>query len=403
MSPLRILQVTPYYEHAWAYGGIPRVVAALARGLAERGHAVTVCTTDVADERSRLSAGRESPSSPPVEVRVFPNLSNRLAYGLQLYTPRGLGRFLEGHAGGFDVAHIHGCHHLPGVVAARQLRRAGVPYLLTPNGTAPRIERRRAAKWLFDTTVGRRVTPGAALVLAVSEAERRQLTALGIAPNRLRLLPNPLVLDEFDPPCDRGRLRTRWKLGNGPLVLYLGMLTPRKGLGTLVEAFAAVAGEGVAGAQLVLAGNDRGMVPELRRRLQRAGCAQQATLTGTLRGRERLEALADADVLAYPSRDEAFGLVPLEALLCGTPVVVADDHGCGEVIAAVGGGLRVPPGDVRALAEALRAVLTDAVQWRRRAADAAHEVRRRFASARVCAGLEELYKEVLAAGSARVA
>ena len=99
---MRILQVTPYYENAWAYGGIPRVVAALSHGLARRGHQVTVCTTDVRDERSRLEGEERGGGSP--DVRVFPNLSNRLAYHLQLFLPRGLDRFpLTVTGGNIDV------------------------------------------------------------------------------------------------------------------------------------------------------------------------------------------------------------------------------------------------------------------------------------------------------------
>src|SRR4029078_8104636 len=143
----RVLHVAPYYEEAWAYGGIPRVVSRLARGLARRGHRVTVCTTDVCDATSRLPAERRGGAG-GVELRVFPNLSNHLAYHWQLFTPRGLGEALREIAAELDVAHLHGCHHLPGAIAARALARAGVPYVLSPNGTAPLLERRRAAKWL---------------------------------------------------------------------------------------------------------------------------------------------------------------------------------------------------------------------------------------------------------------
>jgi glycosyltransferase involved in cell wall biosynthesis len=63
--------------------------------------------------------------------------------------------------------------------------------------------------------------------------------------------------------------------------------------------------------------------------------------TGTLHGPDRLALLVDADVLVYPSTHEVFGLVPLEGLLCGAPVVVGDDCGCGELIHEAGAGLTV--------------------------------------------------------------
>src|SRR5438034_1069928 len=93
--------------------------------------------------------------------------------------------------------------------------------------------------------------------------------------------------------------------------------------------------------------------PVRARRLD--GCS---TATGLLRGRDRLEALADADAVVYPSEHEIFGLVPLEALLAGTPVVVADDSGCGEIIRQAGGDV-VPLGDADALALAIDRILDD--------------------------------------------
>src|SRR5262249_57228997 len=88
----------------------------------------------------------KSTTTDGVAVRIFPNLSNRLAYHLQFFVPLGLDRYMADHAASFDVAHLHACRNLPGVIAARHLRSAGVPYVLAPNGTAPRIERRRVAK-----------------------------------------------------------------------------------------------------------------------------------------------------------------------------------------------------------------------------------------------------------------
>ena len=91
---LRILHVTPYFTDAWAYGGIPRLATTLTTGLVRRGHRVTVCTTDVCDRLNRLPTPSPTPSPAGLDVRVFPNWSNRLAYELQVFTPRGLGRYL---------------------------------------------------------------------------------------------------------------------------------------------------------------------------------------------------------------------------------------------------------------------------------------------------------------------
>ena len=68
-------------------------------------------------------------------------------------------------------------------------------------------------------------------------------------------------------------------------------------------------------------------------------------------------AYREADVLVYPSTYEIFGLVPFEALLCGTPVIVTDDCGCGEIIKKAECGYLAHYGDVAGLAEALRFAL----------------------------------------------
>jgi glycosyltransferase involved in cell wall biosynthesis len=150
----------------------------------------------------------------------------------------------------------------------------------------------------------------------------------------------------------------------------------------------------------VIAGNDMGSDSSTRALVRRLGIHDQTTFTGLLRGGERVEALADATVVVYPSQDEIFGLVPLEALLCGTPAIVADDSGCGEVAAITGGSTIVPLGDVEAVTRAIAAVLANPGAAKARACHAAARVRRLYGEDVVCEQLESLYCE-LAAGVRR--
>jgi glycosyltransferase involved in cell wall biosynthesis len=350
-----------------------------------------VCTTDVCDDSTRVPSGARQVDG--VEWRVFPNLSNRLAYHAQLFLPLGLGKYLRRHAGAFDVAHLHACRNMPGALAAHHLRRTGVPYVLAPNGTAPRIERRLVAKRVFDVAAGRRIIAGAARVLAVSDVERRQLSELGVAAGAIRVIPNPVDLDEFTSPVTPGSFRRRLALPSGPLVLFLGKLTPRKRLDVLTKGFAKLQRSD---ASLVIAGNDMGAGVEARALVRALGLGRRTFFTGLLRAGQRLEALADADVVVYPSQHEIFGLVPLEALLSGTPVIVADDSGCGEVVRATGGGQVVPLGDADALARAIDGVLEDSPVWRAAAAAAAVRVRAAYGDDVVCSQIEGLYGEMVA-------
>lgn len=405
MAPLRILHVTPYSGDAWAYGGIARLAATLTRDLARRGHAVTVCTTDACDGTTRLPAPatvtRPSRPWPPlrtdagVAIRVFPNLSNRLAYHQQLFLPRGFDRFLREHATDFDIAHLHACRNIPGAIAARHLRRAHVPFVLAPNGTAPRLERRVRAKRLYDSLIGDRILRDAARVIAVSQAEVAQLRALDVPSRSIAVLPNPVDLSEFEQTLTRGGFRGRFGLDAArPVVLFLGKLTPRKRVDLLVQAVAQI---DQGDPTLVIAGNDMGSGAAVKAAVGSAGLERRVRFTGLLPGRERLQALADADVVVYPSEHEIFGLVPLESLLAGTPVVVAGDSGCGEIVRAIGGGQVVKAGDAAALADAIKVVIKDPVHWRGEAARAAAEVRNLFGNDAVCDRLVDLYRAILSA------
>lgn len=402
MGALRVLHVAPYFENAWAYGGIPRVVSAQAQALAAAGHHVTVATTDVRDKSSRTEAAagvhrfryssRTERAADGIGVRVFPNVSNALAYRSQFYVPIGFPRYIRASARDFDVAHLHACHNLLSAIAAGHLRRAGVPYVAQPNGTARRIERRLAAKWLFDTLLAQEVLPGAAFVLAVTEWEKRQLEekTTGL---RLRVVPNPLAPMPSRPLPRGTAFRELHGIADGPLVMFLGMLSPRKQPDVLARAVAALGRPDV---QLVFAGNDMGAERQTRMVVRQSGLESRTRFTGLIAGPSRYAALAAADIVAYPSRDEAFGLVPLEALQCGTPVIVCNDAGCGEIIGALGGGALVPPGDAHALAAAIGAMLANAGRWREAAVLAGAEAARRFHPASVATQLEGIYREAIA-------
>jgi glycosyltransferase involved in cell wall biosynthesis len=388
---LAILFIVPFFEEAWGYGGIPRACALLAHGLAARGHDVTVCTTDARDARSRLPPGRRAASG--LEVRVFRNLSNHAAYHWQLFLPIGLDCFLGRQVARFDVAHIHGVRHLLGVAAARRLARARVPFVVQPHGTAPRIERRRALKWLFDALFGNSLDR-AGRVIAVSVAERSWLERLGTGRSRLALLPNPVE----EPPAAARAGGDAWRralgLHGAQLIVFLGKITPRKRVDVLVHAFALLA-RARPELALVIAGNEMGAGVDLRALAARLGLAARVHFTGQVDGARRFEVLAAADLVAYPSEHEVFGLVPLEALSCGTPVLVSDDCGAGEAIAQIGGGRAVAVAGPDAIAAALGAMLDDLPAWRAAAARAPANVAAHHGRDAVALKLEHIYHELL--------
>jgi len=341
---VKTLHIVPYFSPAWAYGGIPRIVIGLVGALARRWPEVWVLTTEAGSE------GRGEPSGGKggnYRVVVLPNLSNYLADRFQFFLPRGTHEFFRKRIADFDLVHIHGCHHLLGVFAYSFLQRERIPYVISPYGTAPRIERHQAAKWVFDRLFWDRVFFQARHYHALSRLEKDQLQDLGISPEKISVIYPGVNLEEFSEIPPRGEFRRRYRIPEtDKVILYLGRISPRKGIEHLLQAFGAIGGNGF---RLVIAGNDWGYQAFLERLARQQGISGRIVFTGLLSGKERLSAYVDADLLVYPSTLEAFGLVPVEALLCGTPVIITRQSGCAEILGKIGDVPIIEYGDVPGL------------------------------------------------------
>jgi glycosyltransferase involved in cell wall biosynthesis len=182
-------------------------------------------------------------------------------------------------------------------------------------------------------------------VVANSETTRRALLANGIEP--VEVIYSGARSRAPRPPLE-----------SPPTVAYAGRLVPEKGVDILLRAFAQILAQ-LPGARLLLAGEgpERGRLERLAREL---GLGESVSMVGHLPGPELERVLDTAWAQAIPSLwDEPFGLVALEAMMRGTAVVGSETGGFAEVVRHGETGLLVPPGDVRALARALLAVLGD--------------------------------------------
>ena len=174
------------------------------------------------------------------------------------------------------------------------------------------------------------------------------------------------------------------------LVLFLGVLRPYKGLEVLVHAMQRVRG------RLLIAG--RGTWPGLEALVRQLGLERRVTVLGEVSDAERRLLLHACDVATLPSLDrrEAFGIVQLEAMACGRPVVSSDlSTGVRSVNAHGQTGWLVPPGDADALARALNMLLEDD-DLRATLGKAAHErVEREFTAERMIARTRKVYEDVV--------
>ena len=178
---------------------------------------------------------------------------------------------------------------------------------------------------------------------------------------------------------------------DGPVLLHVGSLHPRKGLGTAVEALAALPDRT---AHLVLVGADGAARPEIEATAERRGVRDRVHLVGAVDDATLAGWYAQATVVVVPSRGEGFGLPVLEALARGVPVVASDLPVLREV--AGDAAAYVPVGDAEAMARAVADLLADPDR-RAAAATAGRQRAERFSWAATAAATLAGYERAVTA------
>jgi poly(glycerol-phosphate) alpha-glucosyltransferase len=394
---MKLLHITPYYAPAYAFGGVTRAVEGLARALVERGHAVTVITTDAHSQTERSPAPSDETRDGVRVIRV-PNRSLSLRGRLNLSTPTAFGRAVADWATWADAVHLHEFRTVENWLALREIPPS-TPAILSPHGTLSTDAGRGNAKRLWDVLLSAQIARRISAVVGLTDSERADAESIWKtqgwdSATRFTVIPNGVNWAEFEAfaPGDplkaaywmKAQFCARFEVSpDAPLALYLGRLHPRKGIDALTRAFYLA---DVPSARLALVGPDDGAM-----RLVRPLLDERAIVTGYLEGALRGGAMAAAAVFALPALGgEGLSMAALEALAAGIPVLLSPACHLPEVEAA-GAGQIVPP-DPEPLAEALRAALTRSPAERARMGAAGRAlVERRFTWDRVAEAYEGVY------------
>lgn len=193
-------------------------------------------------------------------------------------------------------------------------------------------------------------------ILAVSEFTKRELMRLLDVPaERITVTPN--ACDErFKPasPAEIAQFRSRVGLPEH-FILFVGTLEPRKNLPNLLEAFAKIATR--TDAPLIIGGGKGWMYDRIFSRLEELNLKDRVHFPGFLASEDLPLWYAAASVFVFPSRWEGFGIPPLEAMACGTPVVSSNRSSLPEVVGDA--SLMVDPEDIDGMGEAILRILND--------------------------------------------
>ena len=352
-------------------GGTATAVTELSRAQRSAGLDVTVISSFMGERDTSADVLREAgidvieigPCRPPLQTHpaMKPTLADHIAAA--------------------DVLHTHGLWEEIQHRAAALARELHKPYVITPHGmlTPWSLEQKPLKKKIYMMLRLRQDLDRAAAIHFTSAAERDASARLRL---KAKILVEPLGLNlnDFDPLPEKETFRREYPtIGDRKVIVFLGRVHPGKGVEYLIPALRHMQ---TGNAVLVAVGPDsHGYMATMKQLAQASGVADRVLFTGLLRGRQKLEALVDADIFALPSEHENFGMAVLEALACRTPVVVSDGVAIHGEVADAGVGAVIPFADrnITRLAAELDRWLTDPHLRASAAAKARDFVAQRFA------------------------
>jgi glycosyltransferase involved in cell wall biosynthesis len=231
-------------------------------------------------------------------------------------------RWVRQSAPDYDVVHVHGLFNPISSLAARTALRRNAAVIIRPFGTLSRYtfhHRRTGLKKAYFRLIERRNLLDAAALHFTSVTERNEADWHGIDfTGRAYVVPPP----------SPGRTSPRPapdQSETGDRVVFVGRINPIKNLECLIDAWKLVQ-QRIPGASLAIAGNgEPGYVATLQRRASLNGVANSVVFDGFVSGPKKDKLLESANLLVLPSHHENFGVVILEALEAGLPVVVSQD------------------------------------------------------------------------------
>ena len=320
---MKILQISTSFKPAWETGGTNRVAYEISKNLVEKGHEVTVFTTDRG--RKRVNVQKNQPVLVDgIRVYYFRNISNYLAIKKKIVTPYYLPIIAKKEAKDFDVIHIHEHRTLLAAIIPHYAKKYNIPYVLQAHGSVLPIFQKQRLKKIFDIFFGYRILKDASKVIALTKTEAVQYKKMGVDEDKIEIVPNGIDLSEYENLPERGEFRKKYSIRDyEKVVLYIGRLHKSKGIDLLAKAFTDIFKK-LNNVRLVLVGPDDGYLSALNGIIQELKLDDKVLFTGFVSNEEKMTAFVDADVFVTPSFS-GFPVTFLESCACGTPIITTNN------------------------------------------------------------------------------
>jgi len=398
VTKLKIAQVCIRYL---ASGGVETHIQKISERLVKRGHDVTVYTTNLKTQVPWQCFQNYAPDSYVNGVRVLrlPVKKIPAPYAPYPTIPGLIKKIFETDA---DVVHAHSHRYYQIFACAaaklKRGRRSGryqMPLVVTPHFHPPSNRESPASRFLMgvdDRFISRRVYKMVDAILAVTDSERQFIERFAPLAKCLTV-PNGIDIEDWTPIPDGRPFRRRYKIDeDDKIVLYTGRLADNKGLEHLIDASYKVV-EKHPNTKFVIVGEDWGVLKRLKKKIWANNLDDHFVFTGHIESFDLFKsAYAAANVFVLPSEWEAFGIVLLEAMACGTPIVASDVGGIPNVVGDIGRIFKY--GDIPALAGNIVDVLDNEELERERSVRGRAKVINEFTWSAVVDRLEEIYGSI---------
>ncbi|MCI8352700.1 MAG: glycosyltransferase family 4 protein, partial [Clostridia bacterium] len=193
-------------------------------------------------------------------------------------------------------------------------------------------------------------------VIVNSNYMKRELQRLfGLPFEKINVAPNGININMFNGVEKDYEFRRQYALDNEKIILFMGRLVYEKGVQHLISAMPKIL-SGYHDAKLIIAGKG-GMLEELKAQVASMGLGNKVYFTGYMDQKQVCKMYKCADISVFPSTYEPFGIVALEAMLSGTPVVVSDIGGLNEIVEHGVDGMKSYAGNANSLADSILELL----------------------------------------------
>lgn len=260
----------------------------------------------------------------------------------------------------FDIIHMHVFRTYQNMILFLFAKLWKIPIIMDAHGSVPYFVRKPIIKRLYDFIIGKYMLKNCDFLMAESQVGVDEYLTLvpDVDKDKLIILSPPFDTDEFNINLKKNYLRKKFDIKEAFIIGFLGRIHYIKGIDFLVEAFEYCYRYNK-NIRLVIIGSDDGYLKELKQIIRRLNIENQITFVGFLSGEEKNQALYDCNIVVQCSRLEQGAWAPIEAVLCGIPIMVTDGTGSAEDVERLKAGSIIPFGDKNTFYQEIKSIINN--------------------------------------------